>query len=78
MCVEVHNLDTNETAGTVRELATMLNVDVDLLNECRYGTALLELDACLCQLDVFEACDKAGVHSAHNDVYDIEISKTNE
>ena len=77
MCVEVHNSETNKTACTVKELAEMLNVTTDLLIECRhiqYESGVL-VDGCLCQLDVFEACDRAGYEAKHNKVYDIEIWK---
>lgn len=47
MCVEVHNLETNKTACTVKELARMLDVPLANMYPSLSGMAV-DVDSCLC------------------------------
>lgn len=78
MCVEVHNLETNETACTPRELSSMIEVDLYFLDKYalkEHGYSELHPDHCLCGLDIFSACNDAGFMAEFNKSFDIEIKK---
>ena len=76
MCVEIRNLDTKKVACTIEELASMIEVDLDFLNNhLLHGYSEVNPDYCLCGLDIFGACDEAGFVAEFNKVYDIEIKK---
>jgi len=76
MCVEVYNLES-KIASSVVELAELLEVPLkDMQNYPASGyESGISVNACLCQLDVFKACEEAGFDAKYDEDFNIEISK---
>ena len=77
MCVEVYNLDSKTIAGNVVELAELLKVPVEDMRKfpaSGYESGIT-VNSCLCQIDIFKACENAGFDAKYDRDFNIEVTK---
>jgi hypothetical protein len=77
MCVEIYNTDTRQTIESPKELAEIFSVKVEDLPLAE-GYSDVSPNACLCQVDIEQACKHAGYDCKTDDFFDVYIRKKNE